>query len=317
MKNFIKKALLFLLPIIILCLVFELLLRNIPNDYTIKKNYLDKHSQNIEVLILGNSHFYRGLNPEYLTLKSFNASYVSQSLDIDAHIFKKYSDSLTHLKYLLLNVSHLSLFYELKNSPESWRTKNYNLYYDLPLSDALAQHTELFSLKFDITIKRLFSYYILKRGEITSNENGWGIFKTLHDKRGVKVAAMRTLSRRSNGALSNADYNHYNDVTKEVDDIVQLAKRKGVKVIFFTSPLSTYYREAIDKNLVDKTNVFMESLVSKYDNCQYFDLSQDASFNDEDFYDGDHLNKIGSKKFTLKADSVIMKDESDKIKMLP
>lgn len=290
-------------------MVIELLLRNIPNDYKVKKHYLDRHVQNIEVLILGNSHFYRGINPAYITLPAFNASYVSQSLDIDAGIYKKYRDSLTHLKYLILNVSHLSLFYELKRSPESWRTKNYNIYYDLPLSNILAQHTELFSLKFDINCKRLISHYFFKNSEMTTSHLGWGQFPGLHDKRGLEKAAKQTLSRRNSNAMVQADYNQYEKVTKEVYDIVYLAKEQGVKVIFFTTPLSQYYRGAIDQDLVNKTNLFMKSLVATNTNCQYFDFSWDKSFTDEDFYDGDHLNEIGAKKFSLEANSIIMKDE--------
>lgn len=309
MHNFLKKVGWFLLPLLLFCVIMEILLRNIPNDYSVKKNYLNKNAQNIEVLILGNSHFYRGLNPEYFSLKSYNAGYVSQSLDIDAQIYKKYMDSFTNLKYLVLNISNVSLFYELKHSPESWRTKNYNLYYDLPLSDILAQHTELFSLKFDISLKRIMGYYIFGKSEITTSTNGWGIFPALHDKRGVKEAAKKTLARRNSNAKANPDYNNYNEVVKHVNEMVASAKEKGIKVIFLTSPLSQYYRDDVDTSMANQTNSFMKSLVLKNNNCIYVDFSHDDSFSDDDFYDGDHLNKNGAKKFSIKADSVIMQIE--------
>ncbi|HRB69044.1 MAG TPA: hypothetical protein PLC92_02955, partial [Chitinophagales bacterium] len=77
----------------------ELLLRDIPNDYSFKKNYLNTNSNNIEVLFLGSSHIYYGINPEYISQKSFNAAHISQSLNFDLAILEKYKDRWTNLKY--------------------------------------------------------------------------------------------------------------------------------------------------------------------------------------------------------------------------
>ena len=46
MKKFIKFLIFFLLPILTGMISFELLLRNIPNDYSFKKNYLNTKSNN-------------------------------------------------------------------------------------------------------------------------------------------------------------------------------------------------------------------------------------------------------------------------------
>jgi hypothetical protein len=38
---------------------------------------------------------------------------------------------------------------------------------------------------------------------------------------------------------------------------------------------------------------------------KYLNLLTDKAFDEKDFYDADHLNEIGAKKFTLKIDSLI------------
>ena len=88
---------LFILPLIIIVLSFEILLDKIPNDYRYKKEYLDQNSDRIKVLFLGSSHVYFGINPTYISLNSFNASYYSQSLDYDFEILKKYSNNWSQL----------------------------------------------------------------------------------------------------------------------------------------------------------------------------------------------------------------------------
>lgn len=287
----------------------EVMLRHIPNDYKIKKNFLSNHASEIELLVLGNSHFYRSVNPEYLTLKSFNASYVSQSLDIDAAIFKKYLDSLTHLKYLVINVSHASLYYLMQESPENWRLKNYNIYSDLHLSNTLAQHSELFSMKLNINLKRLLGYYILHRNEITTNPNGWGPFGKLHDPKGVIETGKIALKRHN-----TTDYRFFNTVTNRVNEIVDLAQQKKIQVIFITTPFSNLYRNGVYKDQKLKMDKFLEELISKNSNCQYFDFSNDSEITEEDFFDGDHLNVNGAQKFSIQLDSLIMNIENNHLK---
>jgi len=51
MKRFTIRILKFLLPVFLIALVMEILLRAIPNDYLNKRKYLDMNSDSIEVLI--------------------------------------------------------------------------------------------------------------------------------------------------------------------------------------------------------------------------------------------------------------------------
>ena len=71
MRKFITKTIYISLPIIVIAIIMEILLRNIPNDYLFKKKYLDEYSSEIETLILGSSHSLYGFNPEYFTSKTF------------------------------------------------------------------------------------------------------------------------------------------------------------------------------------------------------------------------------------------------------
>ena len=62
------------LAVVIAFIPMEILLENIPNDYSFKKEYLDENSDSIEILVLGSSHSYYGINPIYFHLRAFNAS---------------------------------------------------------------------------------------------------------------------------------------------------------------------------------------------------------------------------------------------------
>ena len=98
MKKFIKRAVIFSIPVVITIICIELLLRKIPNDYRYKNEYLENHSNEIEILFLGSSHVYYGVNPKYITYNSFNAANKSQSLDYDVKILQKFEKKLKNIK---------------------------------------------------------------------------------------------------------------------------------------------------------------------------------------------------------------------------
>ena len=174
MKQFLTKVILISLPILFGAIFMEFLLRNIPNDYLFKKQYLDKNSSEIETLILGSSHSFYGFNPEYFSSNTFNASHISQSLNYDFEILKKYQNQFNNLKTIILPISYFTLFGKLEAGSESWRVKNYIIYYDLNSSKSLIDYSEVLSNRINVNIKRIASYYVLGNSTISCTDLGWG-----------------------------------------------------------------------------------------------------------------------------------------------
>src|SRR5438128_2689811 len=110
MKRYLKSLLLFLLPLVVVAISMEVLLRNIPNDYRYKKIFLDNNARSLEVLVLGNSHSFFDIDPRYIKQKCFNAAYYSQSLDYDLALLKKYDNQWDSLKYIVIPVDYFLLF---------------------------------------------------------------------------------------------------------------------------------------------------------------------------------------------------------------
>ncbi len=71
------------------------------------------HSKSVEILCLGSSHAYFGINPDFISPPCFNAAHPSQSLKYDFEIVKKYQDKWESLKVIVIPVDYFSLFSEL------------------------------------------------------------------------------------------------------------------------------------------------------------------------------------------------------------
>ena len=298
MRIFIKRTLFFLTPVILLGLCCELLLRRIPNDYSYKNSYLSKTSASVKILFLGNSHVYYGINPAFVKEKGFNAGYFSQSLKYDLEILKKYQwDSL---QYIAVSVDYSSLNYQMETSAESWRLKNYSIYYNIPTTNVISDHLEILSTNLHDIISRLNSYYIKGNSAIDCSVSGFGNLISATPQKDLISTGKESAKRHTQMNNENLSEN-----TKILNSFVEFAKAKNIKVVFFTCPAYKSYVQNLDSNQLNQTTAIITRITNAAPNAFYFNFLEDKAFVAEDYYDADHLNSHGAKKLSIKIDSSI------------
>jgi hypothetical protein len=161
MKNFILKLLLFLSPFIVVIPIWEHGLNKVSNSYSKKRQQLESVLPTAEVLVLGTSHALYGINPEYFSLKGYNAANVSQSLFYDKAITLKYLDKLTSLKFVLIDISYFSLWYQVNDGTEYWRDYFYYQFWDIKYPELKWYNVNLYS-KIMLYTPQLAGAYALK-----------------------------------------------------------------------------------------------------------------------------------------------------------
>jgi len=299
MRQFLKSTFLFLLPILVLGILAEFLLRHIPNDYELKSNYLKVHTSEIAVLFLGSSHAFYGINPAVVKEKSFNAAYVSQSLDLDDDILEKYDSNWKRLKFIVVPISYFSLYSSLRHNDESWRLKNYEIYCGIEATDDVFSHFEIFG-QFEQNMDKLYLYYIKKNSLLTSSYLGWGEHKTTMGKAAFLNSG--TIAAKRHTGI-NEEYFAKNKAVLE--RIISFAKQRNIQVLFYTPPAYKTYFEHLDVKQLNQTVHLMADLAAHRNNVTYVNLLKDNSFDISDFHDADHLNKSGAKKLSVMLDGVI------------
>jgi hypothetical protein len=303
MKKVIISLLLYLLPILVFAILLEIALRQIPNDYSYKKNYWDTHSPEIETLILGSSHAYYGMNPVYFSTNTFNAAHISQSLDYDYELLKQYDTKLPHLKTVIIPISYFTLWGKLSNGEESWRVKNYVLYYGIKNNNNLKYCFELTGNKLTTNIRRIISY--LQKNNIKCSEYGWGTNYNSQKARNLEKTGKTASERHTMDIHSLQNKEALNDNILILDSIINLCKKHNAKVFFFTPPAYYTYRQHLDETQLTITDETIKTIVDKYPNCTYINLMADSSFVSADYYDADHLSEIGAKKLSILIDEYI------------
>ena len=304
MKFFIKNLIIFLFPITIIAVGAEVLLRKIPNDYLYKSDYLNKNSNNLQVLILGASNSFYGIDPEYLKPKSFNAAYVSQSLDYDWRIIEKYDKKFNNLKFIILPIDYVTFSYRLKTGAESWRVKNYNIYYDISDENNITDYSEVLGNKLVTNLYRVINYYLYHKPAMTSSALGWGTEYKYKNRKNLLLTGIT--AAKSHTVEKNIFSKEFKENVEVLKSIIFYARERNIKVLLYTSPEYKSYVQNLNKNQLDTTIGAASFLAKKYKNVFYYNLLTDKSFDEMDFYDGDHLNEIGAKKLTRKIDSLLV-----------
>jgi hypothetical protein len=302
MRAFLLSIAKFFIPILLLLGVMETLLRRIPNDYQKKRDFLDKHANEIEILCLGNSHGYYDLNPVYFDKPSFNAAYVSQTLDYDYRIFNKYRNRFKKLRTIIIPISYSSYYVRLEDSIESWRVKNYIINYGFVGSINFKDYFEIFSNRFITSLSRLNNYYILHNKEITCSDNGFGIISESEIKMDIEKSSIEAAKRHT-----VADYKFFEANSRLVEKIIGDASLNDIHVILFTPPAWSTYRMNLDTTQLIKSTEFSTRLSKKYKVVVFKSFISDSAFTRYDFFDGDHLNSSGAKKLTKKINYLIDK----------
>jgi|AntAceMinimDraft_9_1070365.scaffolds.fasta_scaffold05802_3 hypothetical protein len=306
MKLFLTKTIYISLPILVVAIFMEILLRNTPNDYSYKKEYLDKHSAQVETLILGSSHSFYGFNPDSFCGKVFNASHISQSLNYDFKILKKYEDKFINLETIVLPISYFTLFSKLESGSESWRVKNYIIYYGLKSSRSLTDYSEILSNLSSINIRRVISYYVLGNSAISCTNLGWGTSYNSKKARNLVDTGETAAIRHTRDNINS--YNNqklFNENILILKLMIEWCRENNVKILLLTPPAFETYRKGLN---IEQLNITIETtskIASKYDNCIYLNLLSDTSFYAKDFYDADHLSEIGAEKLSELINSKI------------
>lgn len=288
MKKFLKKTLLFLLPILLVLPPLEIYLRRIPNAYKLKYDYMAAHAGEVETLILGSSHTYRGIDPSLLSARAFNLAYHSQDVLRDRYLFDLFVPRMDSLETVITSYSYFSLSEKLEDTPYgSTLLKYYGMYMAYPPTRV--------SLELSISgwPKKIY-YRMFGRGILECDSLGFGRERLYVERKPIteasakRVAAGHLMADTLNYAANKECYRH----------MASECSRRGVRLILLAVPVSPQYYAALDSAQLADMRSFANALEAEFDNVLFLDFMTDDRFTEDDFFDADHLAPSGAGKMT-------------------
>lgn len=286
-----------MIPIFLVWIGVEFFYRYTPNNYTFKSELIKKHSDNIKVLILGDSHAFYGLNPEYFSKPTLNMANVSQTIYFDKLVFEKYIDELTQLEYLIIPIEYTT-FSQADNTQEDyWRKYFYAAQMDINVPNIKWYDPKQYSLALTQKLGKTGTYlrsYLANSTLVECDNNGWGnTYLSSVDSLELNRLA-KIISRKHDDGSMDFSINK-----TRIDKIIEACKEKNVKVILINMPVSEPYLKLLNQKEVNALIETCEALANTNSNVTNINLLHDNRFERKDFRDADHLNFEGAKKCSL------------------
>ncbi|RCW27023.1 hypothetical protein [Marinilabilia salmonicolor] len=305
MKKFLKSSFIYFVIALSTAGLLEYKLRQLPNPYKDKAQFLS-NNKDIEVLILGSSHTYRGLNPEFFNIETYNVAFPSQLLEHDAFILKKYINDAKKLKYVILPISYFTLFKDMEDGIESWREKYYYLYFGYP---------KLVNIKNALEILSPSSKPLLNKFKVISGleppskvghlQNGFGSFPD-----NLKTESFDITGRKAAIRHTPKDFKKFPQKKNQLEKLIEITTEKNIQLFLLTTPKMKQYRKHLSSEVLNKIDSLCLGFAIENENTHYINLRESNLFDDNDFYDSDHLNPEGAKKLSFylsgKLDSIAL-----------
>lgn len=302
MKKYLKYCLLFILPLIIVAIPLEYMIRLVPNPYKYKYDWMQKNAENVEIIILGSSYTFYGIRPEFFEGNAFNLANVSQGLRHDLYLLNYWSDKYKNLKTVIFPISYLSWFGQgrLEDSSESYRCRYYKIYMDCNLyPDISLYNLELSDFR---TARGKIAKLLFSPNDLGYDKFGWGSTFKLSDKKMTKwIDGTEAEAAVKRHTVKSLDYDFKYSQMKE---LAEFCNRHNIQLVLITTPCWHSYYDSLDRNQLNKMYELTYKFQKEY-HLPYFDYLKDNRFKADDFYDSNHLSDSGAIKFTKILDQDI------------
>ena len=242
----------------------------------------------IHTIVVGSSHGELGFAAPECRDLTYNLAFESQDLWYDCQMVRAMLEKLPKLKRVVFCMSVFSFRYSICDTDsERWREAMYyhacglrsrvddgdeRRYSPLSLANSWRKVEQL-SAKWSFAKDPLLGWRPQAGGELDFNSG--------------KLAAERHQNHgdrrvRENQALLSAT--------------IKMCQQKGIECVLISIPTFAGYRENLSAAYVAETRALLHE-ISAQTGTVYLDYSEDARFAEGDFYDVDHLNQAGARRF--------------------
>ncbi len=297
MKEFIYKGISFVFPIPFLALaayfVFPFILGvlNGPSTkFQIEKSFDYLESKDVDLLILGNSRVYRGINPSIIQEKAFNFAHDNDTYNQLyyklVHALKVHPD----MKEVVLGVDYFQFSFLAKS-------RNY-AYADVLPKEYLKDYNES-QLKNKLlhVYKTIYPAYFVNKLKHSNYKHAVPFYK--ENGQFIKPG------KSSPDDMTERDFNRLEIQIKYFGLIVDLCKENDLTLYLVMPPL----RDNELTNYTEEEIKDFKSFIGSYttdDKVHYLDFSVRHDFDLNDFTDLSHLNESGADAFsTMLRDDII------------
>lgn len=289
MKRFLLSIAVAFIPV----LGLEAVMRQVPNEYSYKMDYIQEHCNEVNTVVLGHSELLNDINPSLLNqlnsnLSAFNMALSAQGVDVDHHLLKNILTPVCSIRYLIWSLSYQTLY-----APPTFGNPNNNTF-------------SVVYLKYNRTHYMFTEYgYELLSGRPMQRLKRYLLGVPIgNDSLGYRQASAEdpfidNLERYDSFYNYKLDSSYFEQNKMKLREMCNICRQRGIQFIMITPPVTQECYGKMKAYRLKEMHAMADSLIAEYDNVCYINLHQDERFAGHRwFYDVNHLNDLGANKLT-------------------
>lgn len=285
----------------------EFLLLTQTNIYSYKRQYVENHINEIEILFLGNSHIEEAVKPELVGKNAFNMAISGRPRQYDIELAKRYIPNMTNLKALIMPLDYTNFYLgrdeinpgeQKKANPNFVRGEKcmYSKYMGIRL-DEFYYWSEILNSRTDFMM-RFFRNEERNRGCEINGYVPLDIKKRIFNWQNRAMPKLIDTSKPVNT-------DKFNELKNWYLTLAELTKNRNARLILLGTPMYETYQKDLNPKVLEEISTFIEMLKKDYQNVEYYDFTFDKDFLPEDFNDASHLTDSGAEKFSKKLKEIV------------
>lgn len=305
MRKFLKYVSIYSLSLILLIIGMEYMLRRIPNPLSFKKELIESHTQDTKNLIIGSSVVNCGINPVYLADSTYNLAISGEWFRFNQLLLEKYIQQMPHLKNIFWGICFHSLWSDDSESTDESSIINHKIYMGISRTEDKFHNVELLYLG-SLSLRKWSKYYIQRKSTVHCDSLGVDhSYDANLKEKNWREDIPYLVRNQHRPMLADTDGSLYRANIQRMHQMAQLCLSKGITLYLVMPPVHPTYFKLMDKKQLTLIRKAVQEVTLQWKNVHSLDYFGDTRFNDDDFYDGNHLSSdIGAIKFTklLKED---------------
>lgn len=302
MKKFLICVGLFSLSLILLTGGIEYMLRRVPNSFVYKRQLMEQKGDRIKTCILGNSVVDYGINPAFLGDSTYNLALSGQWFRFNQCMLEQYIDKMPNLKNVIWGIASYALWVDDVDEVD---VVYHQIYMDMGQGSHLLPTSELIRLR-GYALRKWSKYYVAHGVTMHCDSLGFD-HSYLPERRGKYWREDIPGLVRHQCSWKDKDKNGdlYRANIRRMHEMARLCQERGIHLYLVVPPVHPAYYRLADKAQLTLIHEAMADVAARWSNVDCLDYLGDSRFDDDDFYDGNHLNStVGANKFSkiLKAD---------------
>lgn len=299
MKRFVANVLALTIIFVAISAVIEVLLLTKPNTYSYKREYVERHLDDIECLLLGNSHIEEALDPREMGRGVFNMAMSGRAIVYDVELAKMYVPLMDNLRVLVVPLDYTAFYFGRDtDNPEDRKLPDvyedtykcmYCKYMNIRV-DGLWYWSEILHSRLNFMTRFVKD----KKDNIVCDSLGFIPLKLSY----------RHLNWEHRGlpnpidTLKKIDMQQYETLYNQYAVLAKTAMEKNARLVLLSTPLYKTAKKYISKEVDREISSFVNRLQRTYPNVEYYNHRFDDRFKDDDYNDSHHLTESGAKKFS-------------------